>query len=93
MALILVGVASLLWLIGTFIMAIFRCVPVRAAWDPLLIAQAKCYNFELAFLVTETINCVMDFVIVCMPLFVIRQLQLSLRHKFSISLIFLLGGL
>lgn len=36
---------------------------------------------------------VLDFWVVAMPVFKIHQLQLSLRYKISISIIFVLAGL
>jgi len=35
----------------------------------------------------------MDFLIVCMPIGIIRQLQLPTRRKISVGLIFLVSGL
>lgn len=83
---------SILWMMACFLLGIWRCIPVRAAWNP-LVKGKKCYDLQLAFLVSESINCVNDFIIVCMPVAVIRQLQLPARHKIGISLIFLVGGL
>ena len=91
MALIIVGLASVAWLITGLGLGIFRCIPIYAAWDPLIPAQ--CYDLELAFVVTESINCAMDLTIVCLPVLVLKKLQLPLRHKIGISFIFLLGGL
>ena len=91
-AVIAAGIVSLLWLLATLILSIWKCVPIQAAWNP-LIAHAKCYNIQRVFLITETINCVTDLAIVCLPIGMVRQLQLPLRHKIALSLVFLLGGL
>ncbi len=90
-ALITMGVACIFWMVACILMAIWRCVPVQAALNPLI--KGKCYDFQLAFVVSESVNCVMDFLIVCMPIGIIRQLQLPTRHKISVSLIFFMGGL
>lgn len=84
--------ATVAWFLATFIMAIFRCIPIEAAWNPLIL-DAKCFNLQLAFLVCETINCVTDLAIVCLPAGMIRSLQLPLRLKIGLSFVFVLGGL
>lgn len=91
-AVMVAGIVSLVWLLGTLILSIWKCVPIQAAWNP-FIANAKCYNIQRVFLITETINCVTDLAIVCLPVGMVRQLQLPLRHKVALSLVFLVGGL
>lgn len=86
------GAVSLVWLVATLILSIWKCVPIEAGWNP-LIANAKCYNIQRVFLITETINCITDLAIVCLPVGMVRRLQLPLRHKTALSLVFLLGGL
>ena len=91
-AVLAAGFVSLVWLLGTLILSIWKCVPIQAAWNPLIV-QKKCYNIQRVFLITETINCVTDLAIVCLPVGMVRQLQLPVRHKVALSLVFLLGGL
>ena len=45
------------------------------------------------YLGIEVPNMVLDFWVVAMPVFKIHQLQLLLRYKISISIIFVLAGL
>ncbi|KAH8687907.1 hypothetical protein BGZ60DRAFT_559127 [Tricladium varicosporioides] len=80
------------WFLATFILAIFKCTPITAAWNPFLVTT-NCINLQRAFLISETINCITDFFIVCLPIAMIRTLRLSSSLKAGISVIFLLGGL
>jgi hypothetical protein len=91
--LIVIGVLQTIWMITCVCMALFRCDPVAASWDPLLQATAKCLDFELVVLVAEPVNCALDFVMVIIPVNPIKKLQLSLQKKIVVSTIFLFGGL
>lgn len=42
---------------------------------------------------TESLNCVMEVIIVCLPVDMIRKLQLPMRRKILVSGIFFVGGL
>jgi len=86
----LLGV-SYAWWIGCSLFAIFRCTPVDAAWDPLLTSNAHCASLQTGFLATETINCLTEVLLLLVPLAMIRQLQLPLRLKISVSIIFAAG--
>ena len=85
------GITCILWAVACLIAAIFRCIPIKATWDVLI--KGRCYNFVLFFVIIEPINCLQDLIIVLMPLAMIRQLQLPLRHKVMLCFVFLLGGL
>jgi hypothetical protein len=89
----IMSATCVLWAIACFITAILRCIPIEATWNPQLQSTATCYNFILFFEIIEPINCAQDLIIVLMPIGVIRRLQLSVQQKFSLSLIFVLGGL
>jgi hypothetical protein len=91
--LIVIGVLQTIWMIICVCMALFRCDPVAASWNPLLQATAKCLDFKLIVLAAEPFNCALDFVMVILPVNPIRKLQLPLQKKILVSTIFLLGGL
>ena len=82
---------SLIWA-TTFVTAFtMRCAPIPAAWDPQM--QDHCVAVETLFIVAEVPNCILDFVVVLLPVGAVKALQLSVRNKVSLSFIFLLGGL
>lgn len=76
----------------TFVV-IFQCHPVKAAWDPLRTSKNQCLLFGSFVLGYEASNIAIDLAILCLPIYMIRRLQLPARRKWTLSFIFLLGGL
>lgn len=70
-----------------------QCVPLRDAWNPLRLTQSKCVLFGLFTLFEELSNVVLNIIVLLLPIFVIRKLQLPARQRWILSLLFLLGGL
>jgi hypothetical protein len=87
----IIGITCLIWGVTFTTAFTLKCAPISASWDPL--RQDHCLNFETLFLVSEVPNCLLDFVIVFLPVGALKSLQLHLRHKISLAFIFLLGGL
>lgn len=71
--------------------SIAQCIPARAAYDKLV--PGKCINFAAFFLGEELFNCLLDIIILCLPLTVIRKLHMPRQRKIQLGLIFLLGAL
>lgn len=86
-----VGIFVVCYWIAATVGASLQCQPVHAAWD--IAVPAKCINFAAFFLGTELFNCVLDVVMLCLPIGVIRNLHLPRRQKFQLAIIFLMGGL
>ena len=84
-------VLQTMWMITGIFETVFRCRPVQASWNVIL--PAKCQSFELIVIAAEPFNCALDFIVVALPIKVIRTLQLSLKRKITVSGIFLLGSL
>lgn len=95
------GLLCLAWWIAATVAAALPCVPFQKAWEPqtwqhipkLPITPGHCLHYKKFYLGIEIPNCILDFWAVGMPIFEIQKLQLSLRYKISISLIFVLAGL
>lgn len=91
----------LTWWIAATVAAALPCIPVQKAWElqtwqpnPLLPqTPGHCFDYKKFYVGVEIPNCILDFWVVGMPVFEIQKLQLSLRYKISISLIFILAGL
>ena len=90
-AVLIVGIMSIAWWIGASFGAALRCTPVKSQFNPLI--PGKCYNVQHFFIAVEIPNCLLDFAIVAMPLGVIQGLQMQLKHKVTLCMIFLLGSL
>lgn len=94
-------VLSVAWWIAATVAVALPCIPVQKAWQPqtwtpntnLPESPGYCYSYKEFYLGIEVPEMVLDFWVVAMPVFRIHQLQLSLRDKISISLIFVLAGL
>ena len=72
---------------------VVQCVPLREAWNPLRTTENKCILFGIFVLMEELTNVMLDITILLLPISVIRHLQLPVRQRWTLSLIFLFGGL
>ena len=81
------------WCIAMTAGFIVQCLPLREAWNPLRLTENKCVLLGIFVLVEELTNVMLDITILVLPISMIRNLQLPVRQKWTLSLIFLLGGL
>lgn len=65
------------------------CIPLKAIWQPWI--PAKCMDKKTLDLCTGYFNLFIDLFIVLLPQKVIWRLQMSLRNKIGVSVIFSLG--
>ena len=92
---LVVGLMVIAYWLASTIGAILQCLPIDANWNlrVKLSGNVRCINFAAFFLGLELSNCVLDVVIICLPLGVIRQLQMPLRQRHQLAFVFFLGGL
>lgn len=85
---------NLLWWLGCTFALIGACTPVKDYWDPLAraLGTAKCIKLDAFVIAAEIPESLLDFVIIGLPVGVLRKLQLPLRHKIPLVLIFAMGG-
>ena len=67
------------------------CIPAKSFWDHRV--PGHCFNYDDFFLAMEIVDVILDIAILCLPFRMIAALHLSLRKKFMLSGIFLLGSL
>jgi hypothetical protein len=79
------------WTIAVTIAAIFSCIPIHSFWYFELRSSAKCINSQAYFVSTASINIFIDIIMLALPLFMIRRLQMAFAHKLAVASIFLLG--
>jgi hypothetical protein len=84
----LIGLNSIFFTALMFI-EIFQCVPRKKIWNPTI--QGKCININQTFVATGVINVVDDWVILTLPLVWTWSLQLRLKQKIGVTLIFATG--
>ncbi|KAI1505065.1 hypothetical protein F5X99DRAFT_416174 [Biscogniauxia marginata] len=66
------------------------CTPYQKIWDQ-TIAEGHCINQKIIFIPAATVNLVTNFVVLLLPQKVIWELQLSLRNKIGVSIVFAIG--
>ncbi|KAH7071774.1 hypothetical protein FB567DRAFT_538784 [Paraphoma chrysanthemicola] len=69
--------------------AFFTCIPINAYWD--LTIKGKCLPKGPVWFANAGINIATDFGIVLVPATLIRQLQLSMRQKIGLYMVFMVG--
>lgn len=88
---IMVGVI-VAWTLAFFFADIFNCgADVSANWDPKAKETAHCINLFILLLVFAVTDVVTDMAILWMPYPQIKKLQMSLRERWVISGVFMLG--
>jgi hypothetical protein len=71
--------------------AIFQCVPFQAAWD-LTIPGSYCIRYGILAIVITAINIFTDFVILLLPVPLVRRLNTSKKKKRMIMFTFAMGS-
>lgn len=70
---------------------VYQCHPVDGAWDPLRTSKKQRLLFGSFVVVSEVSNIVIDLAIICLPIYMIRHLQLPAREQWSLGLVYVLG--
>lgn len=88
---IIIGLNFIFYMAITFI-EIFLCSPREKAWN-VFIKTGHCLDANTANVSAAAVNCFSDFVILLLPQGVIWTLQMPLKKKIGVSVIFLMGFL
>ncbi|RMY08643.1 hypothetical protein D0866_14733, partial [Hortaea werneckii] len=66
--------------------ALFFCSPVKAFWDPSLVAAGKgtCFSREAVWFANAGINIVTDCIIAALPIPMLNKLNISKRQKIAL---------
>ena len=91
LVLILIGVFVLMHTFVEIVVLLFQCKPVHGAWDVFI--QSVCVNIPLAAIIMGSINVVVDFVVLFLPMPLVWNLNIQKKWKVQLVGIFLLGGL
>ncbi|KAF4443970.1 hypothetical protein F53441_11288 [Fusarium austroafricanum] len=80
------------WITIRTFMTIFHCIPVQAYWDKSI--KGRCLNnIGRYYLGTDLTHCLMDFIILALPLVPVLRMKLPLGQKIAVVGIFSLGSL
>ncbi|RWA10607.1 hypothetical protein EKO27_g4505 [Xylaria grammica] len=86
-----VATVTMLWFISMFIERLLVCNPPAKLWNPDL--PGYCVNSQIVIAAAESVNSLLDFVMIGMAIYVVRQLKISASQQLQLSLIFTIGGL
>ena len=87
-SIIFVGAFALLCLA----VGIFQCAPIFKAWDPVGNITEHCLNGNACLLTHAGFDIFQDAVIYILPMKMLYELQVPLRQKIALVIIFALGG-
>ncbi|MCJ1245437.1 hypothetical protein MMC30_002641 [Trapelia coarctata] len=83
-------VVNVLWLIPGTIVEAYPCAPVSSFWTG---EPGTCVWYSTFWFVMMLVELLLDIVILILPVREIINLQLSMKNKLLLSVIFMLGGL
>ncbi|KAI2629150.1 hypothetical protein GGS26DRAFT_115623 [Hypomontagnella submonticulosa] len=69
---------------------IWSCDPIAKAWDP-LITEGRCIDTMALNVAASSLNTASDVIILIMPQLIIWRLNISVKNKFGVSVIFLVA--
>ncbi|KAJ5666745.1 hypothetical protein N7462_011154, partial [Penicillium macrosclerotiorum] len=88
----LVGVNAIIGITFAFVDG-FRCVPLHLTWTGWANEESgKCINFIIAILVNCLVNIFVDSIMIMMPVWEVAKLQLPLKKKLAVALMFAVGS-
>lgn len=87
----IVGFVQLGWSIGTYVAHWLVCTPPQKLWNPKV--PGKCIDTGTLLVAGETINSLIDFILVGLAIWMVQSLQMKTSVKLKLSVIFAIGGL
>ncbi|KAI1329791.1 hypothetical protein F5Y16DRAFT_417344 [Xylariaceae sp. FL0255] len=78
--------------IGTTVANLLNCIPLKYSWINNLDDPRYCFNYNNFWLATGIVEAVLDVLILLLPIGAVSKLQLNVRKRFAISLVFLTGA-
>jgi hypothetical protein len=74
------------------LVTIFQCAPIQFVWDK-NIKGGKCLNYNAVAWSNAAINILLDLIIIVLPIRETLSLQLNLKQKVRLVVMFCVGGL
>ncbi|KAL8705639.1 MAG: hypothetical protein Q9201_001276 [Fulgogasparrea decipioides] len=90
------GTGLTIWATVTVLLSIFSCRPVAASWnwklrnDPKTVCEPKSYKVEKIY---GFCNVITDAVLIAMPIPLIWNMQMDLKKKLGVAMVFATGAL
>ena len=86
------AIICITWFVLLLFLNIFVCRPIHIMWDTIG-STDHCMSRGRLWLGMELTNLLLDVIILCLPLSMLKALPLTVSQKFHVACIFLLGGL
>lgn len=83
------GTVNMLTMVAVFIVMMLDCVPFAKNWDVFL--PGHCVDSGAFAIATGSINIITDAINIALPFYVFAKLEVSLRRKIGLFLVFSLG--
>lgn len=90
LASLLLILLSTAWFVSAQIANLVTCIPIDSFWHRT--KPGKCFNFSAMYLGTGTVDTLIDFAILILPMHMAYQLHLPTRTRIAVGAIFALGG-
>ncbi|KAF3765299.1 putative integral membrane protein, partial [Cryphonectria parasitica EP155] len=84
------GTFVIMWGISLVLVTIFSCQPIHGFWD--ITTPSKCVNSKWFFIGNSIPNIIADVILLFLPMRDVWRLQLQLRSKIAVSVMFVLGS-
>ncbi|KAF4456021.1 hypothetical protein F53441_1742 [Fusarium austroafricanum] len=72
-------------------LVVFRCQPISSGWD--LTIEGKCISKQLLVVFLVCCSVVVDAFLLLLPIRIVQPLQIPLRQKISLAVLFATGGM
>ncbi|KAF2010741.1 hypothetical protein BU24DRAFT_426952 [Aaosphaeria arxii CBS 175.79] len=83
----IIYVAVVIWALVKWFLTIFQCVPIRFIWDKDIHGHCT-INVSNFFFSTVLCHCILDILILLLPVFPVAKMHLSLSKKLAVTTIF-----
>lgn len=87
-----IGTVTLLWTISVYLAKWMLCWPIPYTWDKTL-PGGTCFNIPVFLAISETVNSVIDFIMLFFAVRIVSTIQITLAEKIKLSILFSLGSL
>lgn len=88
--LIAVSIFQVCWGIAFSMVFVFQCAPIQGAFS---VSRSNCIDIYAALMVAGISNIIADIVILGLPIYIVRGLQMPYQKKLAVMGIFAIGGL
>jgi hypothetical protein len=89
----LIGINAAIGITWAFVDS-FRCLPVHLTWNGWMNEETgQCINFINSILVNCLVNIFVDALTIVLPVWEVSKLQMPLRQKITVALMFIVGSL